>query len=46
MKFLILNIIKKKSLRTIGININLQDYIYLYQKELLRCKVMYDKMKF
>lgn len=29
--------------KTIGLNINLQDYIYPISNELLRCKVIYDK---
>lgn len=34
---------QKRVARTIGININLQDYIYPISEELLRCKVVYDK---
>ncbi len=34
---------QKRVARTIGININLQDYIYPISEKLLRCKVVYDK---
>jgi 4-amino-4-deoxychorismate lyase len=33
----------KRIVNTIGMNINLQDYIYPPSKKLLRCKVIYDQ---
>ena len=33
----------KRVANTIGLNINLQEYIYPISHELLRCKVIYDK---
>lgn len=33
----------KRVAKTIGLNINLQEYIYPISNELLRCKVIYDK---
>lgn len=33
----------KRIANTIGLNINLQEYIYPISSELLRCKVIYDK---
>ncbi len=34
---------QKRVAKTIGLNINLQDYIYPISDELLRCKLVYDK---
>lgn len=34
---------EKRIARTIGLNINLQDYIYPPSSELLRCKLIYDE---
>ena len=36
----------KRVANTIGLNIDLQEYIYPISDELLRCKVIYDEMKF
>ena len=33
----------KRVTNTIGLNINLQEYIYPISDELLRCKVIYDE---
>ena len=33
----------KRVANTIGLNINLQEYIYPISDELLRCKVIYDE---
>ena len=34
---------EKRIARTIGLNINLQDYIYPPSNKLLRCKLIYDE---
>ncbi len=34
---------KKRVAKTIGFNINLEEYIYPIKEELLKCKVIYDK---
>ncbi len=34
---------EKRIAKTIGLNINLQDYIYPISSKLLRCKIIYDK---
>ena len=33
----------KRVANTIGLNLNLQEYIYPFSSELLRCKVIYNK---
>ena len=33
----------KRVANTIGLNLNLQEYVYPISNELLRCKVIYDK---
>lgn len=38
-----LNYHNKRIANTIGLNLNLQEYIYPLSSELLRCKVIYDK---
>lgn len=38
-----LNYHNKRIANTIGLNLNLQEYIYPFSNELLRCKVIYDK---
>jgi 4-amino-4-deoxychorismate lyase len=38
-----LNYHKKRVMNTIGLNINLEEYIYPPTKDLLKCKVVYDQ---
>lgn len=43
MRFLISLFMKKRVANTIGLNFNLQEYIYAPSSKLFRCKLIYDE---